>query len=71
VTYLPRGMRVCFQAPPEPARTAAWRLAYFDERPALNRWVFLNTALVDGMACAARVRVPATFAEFAEFGAIP
>jgi hypothetical protein len=62
------GERMCLVSPPDAANYDQVRMAYYDTRPEVDRWVFLESALSGQQICMTRtLRSPLT-AAFSLFG---
>jgi hypothetical protein len=61
-SFLTRGLTACLAQPSKPGAGAQPRLAYFDPRPGIARWVFIPSREAGGAICSSRFHLPATFA---------
>lgn len=60
--FLLRGLIACLAPPPDVSASLPVRLAYFDSRPGIDRWVFIPSQETAGQICSSRFHLPATFA---------
>ena len=61
-SFLTGGFKICLTVPPDVSAATDVRLAYFDPRPGIVRWVFTRSEGAAGQICSARFHLPATFA---------
>ena len=62
IGFLTHGLTACLVPPQAVSPGTDVRLAYFDARPDINRWVFLSSQNIAGDVCSAPFRLPGTFA---------
>jgi hypothetical protein len=60
--FLTKGLVACLTPPSVLTTDTPPRLAYFDPRPGIARWVFIPSHDTSGQLCSSRFHLPATFA---------